>query len=235
MECDRVREDIAGQWGSGESLSEAVQRHLGSCEACRREALIIEEILESTVASPVPDPGKEYWDSFLPAVRARLDHGGANLAERPAAGRFRQALTRLSGRRLFPSLAAAAAIAVVAVSVWYLLISASPAPGIDAELDPIRAELDARMKSTNLEILVETVESLSPEDSADRDSQALTSNSLPGDFDPDAASAAVGAATALLSPADFGGWAGIVAMTEDLTTTQKKALKAALAREEEKG
>jgi len=70
--CIETQDELALARLEGITLSGAAQEHVLVCPACRLERVRLEEILGGLGGDPVPDPGEEYWRSFLPRLRMRL-------------------------------------------------------------------------------------------------------------------------------------------------------------------
>lgn len=103
--CFEVQDELTLARLEGAALSPAAEDHLRSCRDCGLERVRLEEILGGLGGDPVPDPGEDYWRSFLPRIRVRL-------ASEPAFG------LRRSPARWWALAATAASFLVAAVTVW---------------------------------------------------------------------------------------------------------------------
>jgi anti-sigma factor RsiW len=85
---DRLPSVLTGEEGAAEQAR--VLRHLAECAACRVEGDRITGLIGSLGSSAVvPDPGAEYWESFLPRLRNRIAREGAARPARRGAWSFR--------------------------------------------------------------------------------------------------------------------------------------------------
>ena len=69
--CCEFQDELALARLEGVALSEAAEDHFRDCPGCSVERLRLEEAL-GRLHDPIPDPGEEYWQSFLPRLRTRL-------------------------------------------------------------------------------------------------------------------------------------------------------------------
>jgi len=84
--CTEVQEELAGQLAeevAGSVLSARPPGHLEECPNCSREAERLRGLLTSLGAAQAPDPGEEYWLTFLPRLRNRLAAEGVTRGRRP--------------------------------------------------------------------------------------------------------------------------------------------------------
>ena len=82
----------------------AARSHVAACDRCAEELAGLAAVLEDTArlsGGDVPDPGPDYWDGFLPAVRARIAARGS---------------ASLRSRRLWGTAAAAALLAAAGLA-----------------------------------------------------------------------------------------------------------------------
>ncbi len=70
--CSEVQDELTLARLEGAALSAAAEDHFRACRGCRLERVRLEEILGGLGAGSVPDPGEDYWRSFLPRIRVRL-------------------------------------------------------------------------------------------------------------------------------------------------------------------
>jgi len=61
---------LVGEAAPGDE--EFVRVHLQGCAPCREEAESLRTLLGSLATAEVPDPGEEYWRTFLPRLRNRI-------------------------------------------------------------------------------------------------------------------------------------------------------------------
>lgn len=104
------------------SADAKVSDHVDRCADCGREWRAFEAVLraaEELSRHDVPDPGLQYWDGFLPSVRARIGRGG----------RRGSAATR-------GGLAAAAALILLAALGSMML----PGPPVPSDVDVLMDE-----------------------------------------------------------------------------------------------
>ena len=128
MNCEDARSHFPDMLGG--VADSAARRHVAACAACAEELAGLADVLEDTASlsgGNVPDPGPDYWDGFLPAVRARIAaHGSA----------------RRSTRRLW-AVAAAAALLAAAGLASLLGPGAESEAGMEARFSGALAALSA--------------------------------------------------------------------------------------------
>lgn len=94
--CSEIQDELVLARLEGIALSAAAEDHVRSCRGCRLERVRLEEILGGLDADPVPDPGEDYWRSFLPRIRVRLAAEPAFAARRSPARWWALAATAAS-------------------------------------------------------------------------------------------------------------------------------------------
>jgi len=75
MNCRHII-DLLGPYLDGECSPEErrqVEEHLRRCPACRSELEQLRRIESANRGTAPPDPGEEYWNTFLPRLRQRID------------------------------------------------------------------------------------------------------------------------------------------------------------------
>lgn len=75
MKCRKIIA-LLGPYLDGECAPEErrrVEKHLRQCPACRSELELLGRIEADSRRLVQPDPGEDYWTSFLPEVRQRID------------------------------------------------------------------------------------------------------------------------------------------------------------------
>jgi hypothetical protein len=74
MKCSKIS-DLLGPYVDGELSPEerrTVEEHLRRCPACRAELEELRRIETAGRRTVPPDPGEEYWNTFLPRLRERI-------------------------------------------------------------------------------------------------------------------------------------------------------------------
>jgi len=75
MKCSKII-SLLGPYVDGECSPEElrmVEEHLRHCPACRSELELLRRIETTRRGTVPPDPGEEYWNTFLPRLRRRID------------------------------------------------------------------------------------------------------------------------------------------------------------------
>jgi len=75
MKCPKIV-NLLGRYADGECSPEErrrVEEHLRKCPACRSELEELRRIETMSRQTVPPDPGDEYWNTFLPRLRQRID------------------------------------------------------------------------------------------------------------------------------------------------------------------
>jgi len=63
--------------------------HLAGCPACRQELAAFKEVEAAVQATPVKDPGQEFWDAFNRQLHLKLAQAAQAAPESPAPRRFK--------------------------------------------------------------------------------------------------------------------------------------------------
>jgi len=70
-------------------LRRLVGAHLAGCQACRQELAACKEVEAAIRATPVKDPGPEFWDTFNRQLHLKLAQAAQAAPESPAPRRFK--------------------------------------------------------------------------------------------------------------------------------------------------
>ncbi len=117
MKCTFFEKHISDYLNGALSAEEreAFEHHLSTCTSCVKEKRDLDQLVNTLREQDVPDPSQSYWDSFNRRVFSEVDE-------------------QLQGKRwlfYFPlsrwaAATAAAAIVVIAVSLFYLFLISKP-------------------------------------------------------------------------------------------------------------
>jgi len=214
MRCRQVLEVVASEWGSGDPLPRPVREHLAGCERCAAESRRVAEALAGVSELDVPDPGPEYWTSFLPRVRARIEEAPS----RPVPGRLRSIGDLLFPARWSPArLAAAAALAVILAGAAAARLGwlGNPSGTVSPEAS-IETRLDEELAAAGNDAAIEV------------DAMLIGAGSYTSleetDLDPDSLQDALGEVVASLSTESLRDWDSMDEMIEGLSEEETKAL-----------
>ncbi len=207
MRCRKAIELAGEAWGEGH-LAARVRRHLDGCPACRREAALIQGLLDEVAGTPLPEPGEDYWRSFSARVHRRIAGSGSPRGSR----RLRLPAPRL----VWMGAAAAALLLLTATALWRL--GAGDLIGSDEErnLALLEAQVRAAMEQASAADLEEV--------------DTLAVGALPGEagsvaweqeageafLTPEEALDAAGDLAAALRAEGFPEWSGIDRLVEEL-------------------
>ena len=141
MDCREANRYIYGLL-DGEAppeAREALDAHLASCPSCAAEHAAVRRALEPARDMQVPDPGEDYWSSFLPRLRGRIE---AREKER--------SFVFLPAFRVLAAVSATALLLVAVIAFFEHRRPATPPPPaeagywaeLDGRLDEIRSDED---------------------------------------------------------------------------------------------
>lgn len=211
MNCARAMRAVAETWGGAAPPPRNVTRHLRRCAACALEARRLEEILEEVARAEIPDPGGEYWDRFLPRLRARL--AGGAVADRIADAEERARPRRIGWRPLALSGAAALLLAAAVLALWNGPARTAP----ESDLAALDRDIEERIASATPGARSRIADLFSPWESAEIAAADL-------DLGREEISDAIGRFAPILTPSDLGGLPDLEGILEGLSREEAKEL-----------